>query len=115
MRKGTKVKYVCMRCGNCCRWEGYVRLTSEDIDRIAEYLGVSREAFVREYTRMTSDRRGLSLTEKPNGDCIFLEGNTCIVHAVKPKQCTGFPNSWRFSGFRRDCSAKRIVLDAEEA
>lgn len=100
-------QYVCMRCGNCCRWDGYVRLTEPDMDAIAQFLGLTPEQFRARYTRLTRDRKSLSLTEKPDGSCIFLEGNDCVIHAAKPKQCLGFPNRWHFGGFRQQCRARK--------
>ncbi|MBN1676595.1 MAG: YkgJ family cysteine cluster protein [Kiritimatiellae bacterium] len=110
----TKTKYVCMRCGNCCRWPGYVRLTQADVDNISAFLQITEREFTRKYTTLTSDRRMLSLTEQEDGSCIFLDGNTCIVHAVKPEQCRGFPNKWAFHGFERSCQAKKVVVEDEE-
>lgn len=47
------------------------------------------------------DRRGLTLIEKPDGSCIFLEDGEpcgCRINPVKPKQCDGFPSRWSFPG-----------------
>ena len=54
--------------------------------------------FIQRYTRLRPRRDGLALIDKPNGECVFLEGNDCEVQTVKPVQCSGFPNT---SGFSR--------------
>jgi len=100
-------RYVCTRCGACCRWPGYVRVTAAEIDRIAAHLGMSSVRFIREFTVLTDDRRGLSLTERPDGPCVFLEGDrVCRIYSVRPEQCRDFPNGWRFPGFETKCQAR---------
>lgn len=103
-----KTEFVCRRCGACCRVEGYVRLRRRDVDRIARFLESTPEQFTRRYTRLTDDRRGLSLTEKPDGSCIFLgEDNACRINRAKPRQCRGFPMNWRFDGYEEICQGAR--------
>lgn len=100
--------YRCRRCGACCRWPGYVRLTGTEVDRIAAHLGLEPRAFVEQYTTVTVDRRSLTLVERPDGGCILLtDDNRCRVHDVKPRQCQGFPERWRFPGFEAVCPAGR--------
>lgn len=97
----------CTRCGNCCRWTGYVRLKEAEVDAIVAHLGLSATEFMERFTRLTDDRRGLSLIEKPDGSCIFLEGtNECRIQPVKPSQCIGFPNAWNFPGFEKQCRSE---------
>jgi Fe-S-cluster containining protein len=99
----------CTRCGNCCRWPGYVRLKDREAEAMAAHLGLPLERFLDRFTRLTDDRRGLSLIEKPDGSCIFLEGeNGCRIQPVKPAQCVGFPNEWNFPGFESQCRSKVI-------
>ena len=58
--------------------------------------------------------RQLSIIDKPNGECIFLEGvNTCTIQAVKPAHCKGFPNAWNFPGWREICEAVPVELPDE--
>lgn len=94
--------FACAMCGNCCRGEGYVRVTPADVDAMSKLLGVSRDAFLAAYTRDPeiadhSEVGDLWLIDKPGPEmeCIFLEGNRCRVHAAKPIQCIGFPMKWR--------------------
>lgn len=103
-----EVEYVCQRCTACCKWPGDVRLEEEEITPIAAYLGMTDDAFIDRYTRLRTNRQGLSLIEKENHECIMLEENSCRIHAVKPEQCAGFPNKWNFPGWRQVCEAKAV-------
>ena len=108
------IYYECQRCTACCRWPGDVRLAEGEIARLAAFKGMREVAFIEQFTRLTQDRRGLSLQEKPNGECIFLEGNDCSVQPVKPQQCRDFPNGWNFPGFEKVCHAiPRQVSDED--
>ena len=103
-------KWLCQRCGNCCRWPGLVRVTSEEVNSIAGYLDIPVETFIRDYTEITPDRRGLTLISKPDESCFFLkEPATCKINGVKPSQCSGFPNTWNFPGWQDKCEA--VLVD----
>ena len=103
--------YECDRCTACCRWPGQVKITDAEITRMAAELGLSEGGFIRTYTRLNVSRSGLALTDKENGECIFLDGNNCRVNSVKPQQCRNFPNLWNFPGFEEVCRAKKVVLE----
>ena len=98
--------FHCIRCGACCKWEGPVRVSDREIDRIADFLGIDLQRFIREYTRLTSDRRSLSLLEKEDGSCLYYDDaeKACRINPVKPKQCRDFPLRWNFPSWRRFCA-----------
>jgi len=105
--------YQCMRCGNCCRWPGDVNVTAEEVTTIAAHLGMNEEDFIAGCTRLNANRTGLSIIDKPNGECLFLEGvNICRIQGVKPVQCSGFPNVWNFPGWRDQCEAVEVPSTA---
>ncbi len=106
--------YQCQRCTACCRWPGQVRLTSEEITRLATFKQLSEFDFIQEFTRLTKDRQGLALKDKENGECIFLEGENCAIQPVKPQQCRDFPNLWNFPGFEKICHAIPKDLSPED-
>ena len=108
------VFYDCQRCTACCRWPGQVRLTDEEITRLAAFKGLGESDFIQQFTRLRQDRRGLALMDKPNGECIFLEGNNCAVQSVKPQQCRDFPNLWRHPGAEKECRAIAREVGEEE-
>lgn len=99
------IHYVCQRCTACCKWPGDVRIESEEIGTMASFLGLNEQDFLDQYTRLRTNRQGLSLIEKPSHECIMLDGNACRIHPVKPAQCAGFPNKWNFPGWRQVCEA----------
>jgi uncharacterized protein len=108
----TTPRYLCQRCGNCCRWPGDVIVSETEADAIADHLGMSEVDFVQKFTRLSANRRHLSLIEKEDGACIFLKGeNVCRIQPVKPAQCSGFPNTWRFPGWREICEAVEVTAD----
>jgi Fe-S-cluster containining protein len=99
--------WFCTGCGNCCRWPGDVRVLDDDVAAMAGYLELDERTFVERYTRLHSDRRGLSLVNRERDEgCVFLtDDDRCAVHAVKPRQCRDYPNRWNQEGFERDCAA----------
>ena len=105
--------YECDRCTACCRWPGQVRISDDQISRMAKHLTMSEFDFIQEYTRVATDRRGLALAEKLNGECVFLSGHDCMVQAVKPQQCRDFPNLWNFPGFEKVCRARPREVSEE--
>ena len=100
--------YLCQRCTNCCRWPGQVKVTGADIAGLAAFLGLQERAVIEKFTRLRPSRDGLALTERPDGACIFLDGRDCRIQPVKPAQCSGFPDRWKFSGWRRACGAVEV-------
>ena len=106
----SEEKFVCKRCGACCRWEGAVKLEGNEADAIAGFLGMSVEEFLDKHTRLTPDRQHLSLLEKSNGECEYLtvapDGLPgCAIESVKPRQCRAFPDKWNFPGWQKLCKS----------
>jgi Fe-S-cluster containining protein len=89
--------FECARCGRCCAGpaEGYVWVTPEEIERLAELLGQSPQEARKRYTRRVGDR--VSLVEDPKSkDCIFLRYDAaglsqCAIYPVRPTQCRTWP------------------------
>ena len=110
----SSVFYECQRCAACCRWPGQVRLTGAEVARLAAFKGLAEADFIQRFTRLAGDRRGLALQEKPNGECVLLDGGECAAQPVKPQQCRDFPNLWNDAGFETICRAiPRPVSDEE--
>lgn len=84
------VRFVCQPgCTNCCRVQGYVYLTEEDLQRAASFLGLEAEEFERRYVYRTKHLR--RLRKPPKGQCPFLKDHGCSIHPAKPTQCRLFP------------------------
>ena len=97
--------FACLRCGRCCHGPGDVFLLGGEEQRIADLLGLELYAFTTAYTRLTADRSALSLSERPDGACIFLQpDSTCRIQAAKPQQCLAFPYLWRSARLANMCA-----------
>ena len=88
------LRFTCTQCGNCCSGDpGYVWATKEEIRRISEFLGREDEWLPKTQLRRVGLR--YSLTEKKDGDCVFLkrEGgkSMCSIYPVRPLQCQTWP------------------------
>ena len=106
--------YECQRCSACCRWPGQGRLTDEEITRLAAFKGMGEAGFIQQFTRLSWDRSGLALQEKPDSECIFLDGENCSVQSLKPQQCRDFPNLWNSPSFEQICYAIPRLIGEEE-
>jgi Fe-S-cluster containining protein len=103
------LSFECQQCGGCCGgFPGYVWLTDDEIDTIAERLGLTAGAFLEKYTLRVARR--YTLKEVGNYDCIMLEDGRCSIYDIRPIQCRTFPfweenlyapSGWRAAG--RSC------------
>ena len=68
--------FTCQQCGNCCTGgPGYVWINDEEIDRLAAFLKVQRDAVIAKYCRRIGQRYSLNERRTPQGlyDCVFLQ------------------------------------------
>lgn len=88
-KKGLRFK--CTECGQCCTGApGFVWVTEEEIERIANFLKISIKEFTKTYLRKVDGR--VSLREMPKSfDCVFLHNKRCSIYPVRPTQCKTFP------------------------
>jgi len=84
-----------------------VRIAETEIPRIAAHLGLCEDVFIQRYTRLSPQRTGLALIDRPDGGCFFLENNVCLLQPVKPAQCIGFPNTWNTPDAQEYCQAQQ--------
>lgn len=88
------LKFKCTECGKCCTGApGYVWLTPQEMQNIADLLDIPLDTFKKKYTRQSGNR--YSLTEKKSfnneNDCVFLKDKKCTIYQARPKQCRTFP------------------------
>ncbi|HEY1065181.1 MAG TPA: YkgJ family cysteine cluster protein [Pirellulales bacterium] len=86
------LQFTCTECGDCCTGApGYVWVNFEEIDALAKRLNMDREEFCQRFVRQ--ERKGMSLTERPNGDCVFFDAQkrNCGVYEDRPRQCRTWP------------------------
>lgn len=102
MRKYRIFRFLCTKCGRCCRTRRIgetVVLYERDIVILADALGIKEDAFISiyakcyEYNYITQSSclciRRIVLPCKKG--CPFLEKNICSVHSFKPFQCAAWP------------------------
>ena len=108
--------FACQRCGACCRWPGIVRVSEHEISAIAQFLGLTEDAFIATFTTLPQDRQSLILTDRADGACVFLtEDNKCRINPVKPEQCQAFPSRWDVSPeLRQLCLGRRRQLQQQQ-
>ena len=106
-------KFECKRCGDCCRiGGGIVRVSQDEIEEIAELLGMEVHEFIEEHTSLAPDRRGLVLNDAPDGACEMLdEDGSCIIYEARPSQCRSFPYEWVNKDSFEECPGLAALLE----
>jgi Fe-S-cluster containining protein len=85
-------KIDCTRCANCCKTMPPA-VSAEDAVRIAAHLGLSVEAFTREYLTVDEEDGGQRIKAAP---CPFLGADDrCTIYEIRPNVCKGFPHTDR--------------------
>lgn len=96
------IRFACTDCGKCCTGApGAVRVTEEEISRLADLVGLERVNFCEKYVRdfpagFASDEAvhslpRWSLREQADGSCIFFREGRCSVYSARPAQCRAYP------------------------
>ncbi|BCS97123.1 hypothetical protein DSLASN_27550 [Desulfoluna limicola] len=80
--------FQCTQCGECCTGFGGTYMTPEDVDRIADHIGVSRDEFIETYCQVVDGMPVIALGD--DGRCVFFRDN-CSIHTVKPRMCCAWP------------------------
>ena len=86
------LRFTCSECGDCCTGApGYVWVNKQEIEALADALGLEVEEFERRNVRKIGIRR--SLRELRNYDCVLLDPETrkCRAYQARPRQCRTWP------------------------
>lgn len=92
-----KFRFWCTACGKCCCNSEGIILSPSDIFRGSKYLGLTPEAFTKQYCFMfVGMYTHLPLftvkTEGRQKRCVFLDDrNKCRIHHAKPGVCEIYP------------------------
>ncbi len=82
--------FQCTQCGDCCTGEpGFVWVNQEEIAALARRLNLDVATFEAQFVHKVGIRK--TLTEKENGDCVFLKDRKCTVYEDRPRQCRSWP------------------------
>jgi Fe-S-cluster containining protein len=100
------IKFECIQCGKCCKWDGHVFLEDSDVTKMAEDLtDGGKEKFLEKYTN--TKNKDTILKDKPNSkECVFLKDNKCSIYKSRPEQCITFPVH-----FTKECPGFQIEED----
>ena len=81
----------CIRCPSlCCRMAGYVRVSRDDIRRLAKFLNLSVAEFEKRHIVETT-RKGEKRIKQGFKTCQFLsEDRLCSVYEARPHDCRGY-------------------------
>ena len=93
-----------MRCAKCCK-ERSVTITPYDAIRLATQLHISTGQFMQQFLLLSAE--GVFLRHRLNGDCIFLETETCLVYSERPLACRVYP-------LQREASLQNDVFSIRE-
>ncbi|CCB86694.1 uncharacterized protein jhp_0259 [Parachlamydia acanthamoebae UV-7] len=86
------LKFKCTGCGQCCTGApGYVWVTIQEMEEMAQVLNISLAQFKRTYIRQRDNRYALIEKKNENNACIFLKNNRCQVYTARPSQCRTYP------------------------
>jgi len=88
------MRFACQKgCTKCCERGGTVYLTEVDLERAAQYTGLTTAEF--EALHVIRTRHLLRLRRLPRSEnrkgCRFLSADGCSIHPVKPTQCRTYP------------------------
>lgn len=85
-----QIPIPCFRCGICCTCY-HAPLTTEEMNKIASTLGISRSKFISRYARKVPIKEGYLLKYTKKG-CVFLAWDAdgkarCTIHSSRPLAC----------------------------
>ena len=87
------IHFKCQGSSNCCVSRGiygYVYLSKKDIVRLANYIELNVNDFIKLYCDKTNGF--IHLKEKmKDSDCQFLNNSRCSIYKARPTQCRTWP------------------------
>lgn len=120
--------FECKMCGTCCYGEGGILVDDREIERIAGFLSISGESFVRDYCEKRNGR--LYIRTGEDGFCVFFhKEKQCLIHPVNPRPCSLWPfypgiladpDNWEEAkdacpGINPDCTFEEFRKQAKES
>ena len=110
-------EFKCLNTGNCCKEDGTVYVTDENIKKMAQVLHLSEFEFREKYVRK---KNGWSVVAdhsfRPN--CFLNSCKQCSVYEGRPEHCKTYPNwpeIWEskqaFESERKICKGLREAAD----
>ncbi len=87
------LRFQCQGSGQCCTSHGeygFVFLTKEDRQKMANHLSLNLSQFTKKYCQQTNGNYHL-MEDGVNFDCLFLKNKRCSVYEARPTQCRTWP------------------------
>ena len=118
--------FDCKLCGACCYGKGGIFVTRTEIERIADFLGITPSSFRDRYCKKIGAR--FSVKSGQNGFCLLFDREKhCLIHPVKPGICSLWPfypamlrdgKNWKTAqnacpGINPDCSHESFVKQSK--
>jgi Fe-S-cluster containining protein len=112
----------CTQCANCCR-NTIVAVSEREIALIAEHLHLTPDQVAKQYTAPDPEQSGRRVLSSRGDECVFLDGNLCMIYDARPQACRDFPYAvlrkrslgGRMESLCRKSSMCPIVFNALEA
>ena len=91
-RIACHIIFICERCGICCTTSNPIRLSQDDISRIARHFRIPLNKAIKKFAIPDSDRPGV-LKFKKIAPCKFYDPmkDGCKIYAARPWSCRIFP------------------------
>ncbi|MCD1294075.1 YkgJ family cysteine cluster protein [Methanocella sp. CWC-04] len=86
--------FECEMCGQCCANQDLVQLTTFELYRLAEHLGMSPVEFFNEYCELGATNLNPEVhmyIRTIDHACPFLKDGLCSVHGARPFACRAYP------------------------
>jgi len=112
------INFECTKCGDCCRWGGYVFLTDVDIGKLRTKEGLSLFKFLSKYTKekqIGGEVKRVLANKEGSTECVFLDGNSCSVNDIKPHQCSEYPIKYEEGCEGFNAEGNKMASKYEEA
>jgi hypothetical protein len=89
---GEPFHFLCTGCGECCRGEGSIYFSTDDLRAAMHHLGISRLEFRYRYARHFQKTDSSQYVHRSEAACLFLNGEgRCDIYPVRPLQCGSYP------------------------
>lgn len=90
------LKFGCTECGKCCSGlPGYVWVSEQEVENIANSLQISPKEFIKKYVRQVNGAMSLleyrDMEDHNQFACVFLKDKKCSIYSERPMQCRTFP------------------------
>ena len=114
-------------CGDCCYGEGGIFVQRDEIEKIADFLGIRPASFVTQFCHQKDGK--ISIKTGTDKFCVFYDKEkNCVIHPVKPSPCSSWPfypsllkdaDNWEMAkdacpGINPDCSFEEFVRQSRE-